>query len=43
MQQKKQRREARKLKTMPYANTAPKAISSPEQPPVIKEEIETVA
>ncbi|XP_075970909.1 ubiquitin-like domain-containing protein stuxnet [Anticarsia gemmatalis] len=44
MQQKKQRREARKLKTLPYTNSPSKTIASPEQaPPVIKEEIETVA
>ncbi|PZC70681.1 hypothetical protein B5X24_HaOG215083 [Helicoverpa armigera] len=43
MQQKKQRREARKLKTLPYTNSPSKTISSPEQPPVIQEEIETLA
>nr|CAB3514724.1 unnamed protein product [Spodoptera littoralis] len=44
MQQKKQRREARKLKTLPYSNAPSKTISSPEQAPVIQqEEIETVA
>lgn len=43
MQQKKQRREARKLKTLPYTNSPSKTISSPEQAPVIQEEIETVA
>ncbi|XP_041976653.1 midnolin homolog [Aricia agestis] len=41
MQQKKQRREARKLKTLPY--TPPKNITTPEQPAKIQEEIETVA
>lgn len=41
MQQKKQRREARKLKTLPY-NSPPK-IASPDQTPPIQEEIETVA
>ncbi|KAJ2946881.1 hypothetical protein O0L34_g16214 [Tuta absoluta] len=41
MQQKKQRREARKLKTMPY-NSPPK-MSSPEQQSSVQEEIETVA
>lgn len=40
MQQKKQRREARKLK--PYT-TSPSKIPSPEQAPVIQEEIETLA
>lgn len=39
MQQKKQRRDARKLKTLPYS-TPPK-ITSPEQ--TVNEEIETVA
>lgn len=44
MQQKKQRREARKLKTLPYSNAPSKTITSPEQAPVIQqEEIETVA
>lgn len=43
MQQKKQRREARKLKTMPYSTSTPKTIASPEQTPVMQEEIETVA
>lgn len=42
MQQKKQRREARKLKTLPYTNS-PTKITAAEQPPVIQEEIETVA
>ncbi|KAI5644036.1 ubiquitin family domain-containing protein [Phthorimaea operculella] len=41
MQQKKQRREARKLKTLPY-NSPPK-MSSPEQQSSVQEEIETVA
>lgn len=41
MQQKKQRREARKLKTMPYTNTPPKTI--PTDQATIQEEIETVA
>lgn len=40
MQQKKQRREARKLKTLPYTKTPPK-IPSPE--PTLQEEIETRA
>lgn len=43
MQQKKQRREARKLKTMPYTTSPTKKITSPEQAPVLQEEIETVA
>ncbi|CAH0407920.1 unnamed protein product [Chilo suppressalis] len=43
MQQKKQRREARKLKTLPYTSAPPKSLSSPEQTTPIQEEIETVA
>ncbi|CAG4941222.1 unnamed protein product [Parnassius apollo] len=43
MQQKKQRREARKLKTLPYTSTPPKAIGSPDPATTIQEEIETVA
>lgn len=43
MQQKKQRREARKLKTLPYTNSPSKALVAPEQAPVLQEEIETVA
>lgn len=42
MQQKKQRREARKLKTLPYT-TPTKAITATEQQAAIQEEIETVA
>ncbi|XP_045446068.1 midnolin homolog [Melitaea cinxia] len=42
MQQKKQRREARKLKTLPYT-TPTKAITATEQQTAIQEEIETVA
>ncbi|CAB3243424.1 unnamed protein product [Arctia plantaginis] len=42
MQQKKQRREARKLQTLPYTNS-PSKIPSPEQAPVMQEEIETLA
>lgn len=37
MQQKKQRREARKLKTMPY-NSPQKTITSPDPTPPIQEE-----
>ncbi|XP_045764174.1 midnolin homolog [Maniola jurtina] len=40
MQQKKQRREARKLKSLPY--TTPQTISPPEKPSARQEEIETV-
>ncbi|XP_023936901.2 midnolin homolog [Bicyclus anynana] len=40
MQQKKQRREARKLKSLPYPT--PQSISPTEKPGAIKEEIETV-
>ncbi|KPJ18352.1 Midnolin-A [Papilio machaon] len=49
MQQKKQRREARKLKTLPYAGAPPKALGSPDAAPPgppappVPEEIETVA
>ncbi|KAL0891874.1 hypothetical protein ABMA27_015131 [Loxostege sticticalis] len=43
MQQKKQRREARKLKTLPYPAAPPKALPSPEQATPLKEEIETLA
>lgn len=43
MQQKKERREARKLKTMPYASAPPKTIAAPDQQPPLQEEIETVA
>lgn len=43
MQQKKQRREARKLKTLPYTNSPSKTLSSPEQPAGMQEEIETLA
>ncbi|CAH0626796.1 unnamed protein product [Chrysodeixis includens] len=43
MQQKKQRREARKLKTLPYTNSPSKTLTSPEPTPVLQEEIETVA
>lgn len=43
MQQKKQRREARKLKTLPYTSVPPKGIGSPDPPTPIQEEIETVA
>ncbi|XP_072940555.1 uncharacterized protein stx isoform X2 [Epargyreus clarus] len=43
MQQKKERREARKLKTLPYAAAPPKALAAPDQPPPLQEEIETVA
>lgn len=43
MQQKKQRREARKLKTLPYASSPAKAIAAADQPAPIPEEIETVA
>lgn len=42
MQQKKQRREARKMKTLPYSGVPPKALASPDQP-TMTEEIETVA
>lgn len=42
MQQKKQRREARKLKTLPYS-ASPKAHGPPDQTSPIKEEIESVA
>ncbi|XP_046960421.1 midnolin homolog [Vanessa cardui] len=42
MQQKKQRREARKLKTLPYT-TPSKAIAAAEKQAVMQEEIETVA
>lgn len=42
MQQKKQRREARKLKTLPYTNAPPKTLPTPDQAN-IQEEIETVA
>lgn len=43
MQQKKQRREARKMKTLPY-NTPPKAMGQPDAAPTpMQEEIETVA
>ncbi|CAH2236182.1 midnolin homolog [Pararge aegeria] len=40
MQQKKQRREARKLKTLPY--TTPQSISPPKKASVVNEEIDTV-
>lgn len=43
MQQKKQKREARKLKTMPYTNTPPKTIGSQDQTAMLQEEIETAA
>ncbi|XP_013201117.2 midnolin homolog [Amyelois transitella] len=42
MQQKKQRREARKLKTMPY-NLPTKNLAAADKPAPIPEEIETVA
>ncbi|KAJ8731776.1 hypothetical protein PYW08_014506 [Mythimna loreyi] len=43
MQQKKQRREARKLKTLPYTASPSKTISSPEQAAGLQDEIETLA
>ncbi|XP_059052382.1 midnolin homolog [Achroia grisella] len=43
MQQKKQRREARKLKTLPYSNSPTKSLAPAEQTAPISEEIETVA
>lgn len=43
MQQKKQRREARKLKTLPYTKSPSKTLAPAEQSPPIPEEIETVA
>ncbi|KAM3961574.1 ubiquitin-like domain-containing protein stuxnet [Aphomia sociella] len=43
MQQKKQRREARKLKTLPYTNSPSKSLVPAEQTAAIPEEIETLA
>lgn len=42
MQQKKQRRDARKLKTLPYTNPHQSSGISADQPPM-KEEVETLA
>ncbi|GBP10402.1 Midnolin homolog [Eumeta japonica] len=43
MQQKKERREARKLKAMPYSGSPPKTLNTSEQSPTLQEEIEALA